>query len=266
MGEFFQSLLHLDETLTRLIADYGSWVHGIIFGTIFLETGLVIMPFLPGDSLLFAAGLFAHDGSLNIWFLLFALPFASIIGDSVNFHTGKYLGGFFIRKNWIKPHWLDKTRHFYDKHGSKTIILGRFVPIVRTVAPFVAGVEIMPFRRYLPYCIFGSFLWVWICVGAGYLLGQIPGVHENFEKIILAVIALSVVAIIKEVLKDRKERKHAEQEAAEEGRLVGGSIVSEAFTGEEDPNDDIDLAEKFGTPDSELPDIGPDPKPRPDEA
>lgn len=215
MGEIFNALLNLDEVLKDLITTYGVWVHAFIFATLFLETGLVIFPFLPGDSLLFAAGLFSHPGQgLNLWVLLFGLPFASVLGDSVNFHVGKFLGGAMIRKGWIKVHWVAKTRKFYEVHGAKTIIIGRFVPFVRTFAPFVAGAEVMEFRKYLPLCIIGSCLWVWLCVGAGYLLGGIPWVRHNFEYIILGVVAISIVAIIKEVIKDRKVARQARQAIA----------------------------------------------------
>ena len=147
--------------------------------------------------------------------LLFGLPLASILGDSVNFHIGKWVGARLFKPNsrFFKSHWLEKTRAFYEKHGAKTIILGRFVPIVRTVAPFVAGMEIMPYRKYLPLCILGSFLWVWICVGAGYFLGNIPWVEHNFEYVILGVIFLSILAIVKEVAKERKSLARANKES-----------------------------------------------------
>ncbi len=215
MANFLDILLHIDKHLEVLISQYGQAVHLFLFGVIFLETGLVIMPFLPGDSLLFAAGLFARPerNGFNFPLLMIGLPFAAILGDTVNFHIGKFLGHRFLFKaKFFKPHWLDKTRHFYEKHGAKTIILGRFVPIVRTVAPFVAGMDAMPFREYLPKCVLGSFIWVWVCVGAGYLLGGIPWVHENFEKVILGVVILSVVAIILEIIRDRKKTKSAKIE------------------------------------------------------
>lgn len=206
--------LNIDEHLQQIILQYGFAAHGLLFMVIFCETGLVIMPFLPGDSLLFAAGLFSAEGKGFILpLLLLGLPLASILGDTVNFHLGKFIGGKLIKSGKIKEHWITKTRDFYSKHGSKTIIMGRFVPFVRTFAPFVAGMEIMPYKRYLPFCILGSFLWVWICVGAGYLLGGIPWVHANFEYIILGVIFLSMLAIVKEVIKDRKESKAAQKQS-----------------------------------------------------
>lgn len=209
MSDFIHAILHIDEQLQILITQYGFLAHGFLFLIIFLETGLVIMPFLPGDSLLFAAGLFAHPSKgFSLPLLLFGLPFAAIIGDSVNFHLGKYFGKKFLFKaKFFNPNWLTKTQAYYQKHGSKTIILGRFVPIVRTVAPFVAGMDAMPFREYLPKCVLGSFLWVWICVGAGYFLGEIPWVEQNFEKVVLIIILLSLVTIVKEVIKEKREAK-----------------------------------------------------------
>ncbi len=211
MAEIIDLFLNIDTHLENLIQQYGIMVHALLFLIIFLETGLVVMPFLPGDSLLFAAGLFAQPGQgINLWLLLFGLPIASIVGDSVNFFMGKHVGGAMIRKGWIKAHWIEKTRVFYEKHGRKTIILGRFVPIVRTIAPFVAGMEIYPYRKYLPVCALGSVIWVWVCVGAGYLLGGIPAVRHNFEYVILGIVALSVVGIVREFLKERKHIKEAQ--------------------------------------------------------
>ena len=156
MGEFIDLILHVDKHLENLIHQYGPAVHFILFGIIFLETGLVIFPFLPGDSLLFAAGLFSHPerNGFNFPLLMLGLPFAAILGDTVNFHIGKFFGERFLFKSkFFNPQWLAKTQEFYARHGGKTIILGRFVPIVRTVAPFVAGMDAMPFREDLPTCI-----------------------------------------------------------------------------------------------------------------
>ncbi|MDI9636668.1 VTT domain-containing protein [Kamptonema cortianum] len=222
MDRLVDFIFHIDQHLIDLIAQYGVWAHGFIFLIIFLETGLVIFPFLPGDSLLFAAGLLAQPGKgFNFPLLMIALPWASIVGDSVNFHLGKWFGKKFLFK-WkaFKPEWLDKTRAFYEKHGAKTIILGRFAPIVRTVAPFVAGMDAMPFKKYFPLCVIGSYIWVWICCGAGYLLGNIPWVHQNFEITILAVIGLSLVSFVVEYgrskWKDAKAKSKASKSATEE--------------------------------------------------
>lgn len=210
MPPFIDALLHIDKHLEALIHQFGPSVHLILFAVIFLETGLVFMPFLPGDSLLFAAGLFAHPerNGFNFPLLMLGLPFAAILGDTVNFHIGKYFGERFLFKSkFFNPLWLTKTQEFYAKHGGKTIIMGRFVPIVRTVAPFVAGMDAMRFRDYLPKCVIGSFLWVWICVGAGYVLGEIPWVRKNFELVILGVVVLSVVAIALELMRERASRR-----------------------------------------------------------
>ncbi len=211
MGGFLDVLLHIDKHLEGLITQYGPVVHLFLFAVIFLETGLVVMPFLPGDSLLFASGLLARENGFNIYILLTILPLASVLGDTLNFHIGKYLGKpFLTRFKFFKPEWLDKTREFYDKHGAKTIIIGRFVPIVRTVAPFVAGLDAMPYRRYLPLCVAGSILWVWLCAGAGFILGQIPAVKENFEITLLIVIFASVFFFALEIWREKLAHKRAE--------------------------------------------------------
>ena len=208
MPPFLDFILHIDKHIEMLINQYGFMAHGILFLIIFLETGLVVMPFLPGDTLLFAAGLFAQPGKgFNVYLLLFGLPIAAIIGDTVNFFIGKLIGRLMMKKGWVKEQWVRSAEEFYAKHGKKTIVIGRFVPIVRTVAPFVAGMEIMPYRTYLPYCVFGSFLWVFVCTGAGYLLGKNDWVRHNFEFVILGIAVLSLLLVVKEVIKERKKSK-----------------------------------------------------------
>lgn len=209
-------LLNLDDALRGIIREHGAFTHVILWLTIFCETGLVVMPFLPGDSLLFAAGLFARPGNgLNIGVIFIALPVASILGDFVNFHIGKFFGKKLFKSDEariFKRSHLDKTRAFYQKYGAKTIIIGRFVPIVRTLAPFVAGMEAMTLKQFFPLSVLSSFIWVWICAGAGYLFGGIPWVKNNFEKVILLIVFLSVMMIVVEIFKTvQKEKREAAQ-------------------------------------------------------
>src|SRR5689334_20245339 len=160
--------LHLDEHLQSVIGQYGAWTYGILFAVIFVETGLVIMPFLPGDSLLFAAGTFAALGSLNLWLLMGLLMVAAILGDTVNYAIGHYLGERAYDIKWIKREYLDKTHAFFEKHGGKAIFLARFVPIVRTFAPFVAGVGKMSYGYFVTYNFVGGIVWVLLFTLSGY--------------------------------------------------------------------------------------------------
>ena len=210
-------ILHVDEALINLIRDYGPGTYAILWAIIFCETGLVVMPFLPGDSLLFAAGLFSRPNKgLDIKVLLVLLPTASIIGDTVNFHIGKFFGKRLFKSDdariFKKSH-LNRTKEFFHHHGAKTIIIGRFVPIVRTLAPFVAGMEAMTFRKFFPLSVIGALVWVFICCLAGYYFGGIPWVEQNFEKVILIIVGLSLLLIAKEFIgtlrKDRKKQVSA---------------------------------------------------------
>src|SRR3990170_4643559 len=169
-------ILHLDRHLASLIESYGLWTYLILFLIVFAETGLVVTPILPGDSLLFAAGTFAGRGSLNPLFLFAILSAAAILGDTVNYWVGKYLGEHLIRgrgRRWIKQEHLDRTHAFFEKYGGKTIILARFVPIVRTFAPFVAGIGVMTYAKFIAYNVIGGVAWVAICVFAGYFFGAL---------------------------------------------------------------------------------------------
>ncbi len=210
--EFLKSMLdlflHLDEYLAQIIADYGTWTYAILFTVIFVETGLVIMPILPGDSLLFAAGTFAAlpDG-LNIWYLLILLIVAAIIGDTVNYSIGHYLGERAYNIKWIKKEYFDKTHAFFEKHGGKAIFLARFVPIVRTFAPFVAGIGKMSYSYFITYNVVGGIVWVLLFTLAGYFFGNIPFVRENFEYVIIVIILISVLPMGYEWLKARNEAK-----------------------------------------------------------
>ena len=210
--EFLKSMLdlflHLDEYLAQIIANYGTWTYAILFTVIFVETGLVIMPILPGDSLLFAAGTFAAlpDG-LNIWYLLILLILAAIIGDTVNYSIGHYLGERAYNIKWIKKEYFDKTHAFFEKHGGKAIFLARFVPIVRTFAPFVAGIGKMSYSYFITYNVVGGIVWVMLFTLAGYFFGNIPFVRENFEYVIIVIILISVLPMGYEWLKAKNEAK-----------------------------------------------------------
>ena len=196
MSQLWELLFKLDEHLDKLTTDYGGWMYLILFAIIFCETGLVVTPFLPGDSLLFAVGMFAaREGGLNLWALYAVLLPAAILGDTANYHIGKYLGPkvFSGKLRWLNQGHLEYTQRFFEKHGGKTIILARFLPIVRTFAPFVAGVGTMEYRRFLIYNVIGAFIWVVGIVTAGYLLGNNPWVKSNFELVIVIIIVLSLV-------------------------------------------------------------------------
>jgi membrane-associated protein len=195
LRDFMDILLHLDAHLGQVIADYGSWTYGILAAIIFCETGLVITPFLPGDSLLFAAGAFAGLGSLDPLLLGGLLILAAIVGDSTNYWVGRYIGpkAFSGTVRFLKQEYLEQTQAFYAKHGRKTVILARFLPIVRTFAPFVAGVGAMPYPRFLAMSITGSICWVGIFVSAGYFFGNLPVVRQNFTLVVMGIIVVSLV-------------------------------------------------------------------------
>jgi membrane-associated protein len=199
--------LHLDEYLQTIIADYGTWTYGILFVVIFVETGLVVMPFLPGDSLLFAAGTFAALGSFNVWGLIGLLTLAAVGGDAVNYSIGHYLGERAYSIKWIKKEYLDKTHAFFEKHGGKAIFLARFVPIVRTFAPFVAGIGRMSYGYFATYNVTGGISWVLIFTLLGYFFGNIPFVKKNFELVIIVIILVSVLPMVFEWWKHRQEAK-----------------------------------------------------------
>jgi membrane-associated protein len=206
--------LHLDEHMANIINQYGAWTYAILFAVIFMETGFVVTPFLPGDSLLFAAGTFAALGSMNVWLLVLLLIIAAIVGDTVNYWIGHYLGDRAYNIKWIKREYLDRTHAFFEKHGGKTIFLARFVPIVRTFAPFVAGMGRMSYSYFFSYNVFGGIVWVLLFTFLGYFFGNIPFVKKNFELVILAILFISVVPVIWEALKARREMK-AEKAKAE---------------------------------------------------
>jgi membrane-associated protein len=200
--------IHLDQHLSRVISEYGTWTHLILFLIVFCETGLVVTPFLPGDSLLFAAGTFAALGALDVRLVVLLLIAAAVLGDTVNYWVGAYVGPRAFRGDvrFLRKEYLDRTHAFYEKHGGKTIILARFVPIIRTFAPFVAGVGAMSYPRFITYNVVGAVLWVSMFVLGGYFFGNIPTVRENFTLVILAIIAISVLPIVVEALRARGRR------------------------------------------------------------
>ena len=208
---FINSFLHLDKTLGDIIADFGPWTYAILFAIIFIETGLVVMPFLPGDSLLFMAGSFAALGSLNIGLLILLLIIAAVLGDNTNYFVGRFLGHKAIKwklrgRQLVNPKYIEKSEKFYEKYGVKTIILARFVPIVRTFAPFVAGVGEMKYSRFLPVDIFGGILWVSIATLAGYWFGGMEVVKNNFELVVVGIIFISILPIIIEVIRNKDKK------------------------------------------------------------
>lgn len=199
-------MLHLDKYLNFIIQNYGIGTYIFLFIIIFCETGLVVIPFLPGDSLLFAAGAFASLGTLNIVLLLLILGMAAVIGDSVNYMIGKTIGSRMYQKNnlkFIKKEYLDKTREFYERHGGKTIIIARFIPIIRTFAPFVAGIGEMSYLRFISYNIVGGIAWVSLFTFMGYYFGNLPAVKSNFTFVIFAIIFISILPGIIGYIKQR---------------------------------------------------------------
>ncbi len=201
-------ILHIDRHLVELVGHYGLWTYGLLFLIVFLETGIVVTPFLPGDSLLFAAGAIAATGALDPFVLFVLLTVAAILGDSLNYAIGCRLGPRVFKEEYrfLNRKHLERTHAFYEKHGGKTIILARFVPIVRTFAPFVAGIGRMSYRRFLIFNVVGGVVWVGLFVYAGYFFGNLPWVKQNFTAVIMAIIFISVVPIGIEFLRTLREK------------------------------------------------------------
>ena len=199
-------IIHIDDHLQEIIRNYGGLTYLILFLIIFAETGLVVTPILPGDSLLFAAGTFAALGSLDPFLLTILLIVAAVVGDGVNYWIGHWVGpkAFSGKVRWLRQDYLKRTEAFYEKHGGKTIILARFVPIVRTFAPFVAGVGRMNYGRFLAYNVVGAIIWVVVCVSAGYFFGNLPFVRENFSLVVLGIIGVSLIPLIVEWVRHRR--------------------------------------------------------------
>ena len=206
---FVDLFLHLDVHLDAVIQQYGVWTYLILFAIIFCETGLVVTPILPGDSLLFAAGTFAARGSLNVVWLMALLIVAAILGDALNYSIGRWFGPRMLRRKnrFLKPQYLDRTQRFYERYGGKTIIFARFVPIIRTFAPFLAGVGQMNYSRFAMFNVVGALLWIVLFVLGGYYFGNIPIVKENFTLVILAVIVLSILPAVLEAWRARRETR-----------------------------------------------------------
>ncbi len=203
---FVEFVLHLDKHLLEMVQNYGAYVHGILFAIIFCETGLVVTPFLPGDSLLFAAGTIAAAGKLNLWGMILSLTAAAVLGDTVNYWIGAYVGPKVFNRPksiFFNPDHLRRTHAFFEKYGGKTIIIARFVPIIRTFAPFVAGVGSMSYGRFIAYNIIGGVLWVVSLVGTGYFFAEIPFVKKNFTVVIFAIIIISIVPMIIEFIRHK---------------------------------------------------------------
>jgi membrane-associated protein len=204
LQQLLDVFLHLDKHLAAIISEYGVLTYALLFLVIFVETGFVIMPFLPGDSLLFAAGAFVALDSLDLYAVLGLLMFAAVLGDTVNYWLGRRLGQRAYTLSWVNTQHLHKAQAFYEKYGAKTIVLARFVPIVRTFAPFAAGIGAMSYRIFLTYNLIGGAAWVLICCLAGYFFGNIPVVKQNFEFVILGIIVISILPIVFEVWNSRK--------------------------------------------------------------
>lgn len=217
MSALLDFILHLDEHLDAVISQYGALTYALLFVIVFCETGLVVTPFLPGDSLIFAAGTIAALGSLNPLLLFGLLAAAAILGDTANYWIGHKIGRRAIARNsrWIKREHLDRTHHFFERYGGKTIILARFVPIVRTFAPFVAGVGAMTYPRFLAYNVIGGIVWVGLFTFAGYFFGNLPFIQDNFSWVILGIIGVSLLPALVEYVRHRRRRKTAAEHAPE---------------------------------------------------
>lgn len=207
--QFFSFLLQIDDHLKALISEYGPFTYAILFAIIFLETGLVFTPLLPGDSLLFAAGMFSAQGALNPHVLLVLLGAAAVLGDTANYAIGRYFGRWLLGRHsrFFKQEYMHRTHAYFEQYGGATIVIARFVPIVRTFAPFVGGMGAMTYARFIFYNVIGGMLWVALCVYAGFFLGNVPWVHDNFEKVILLIIFVSILPGVIEFFRQRRRAR-----------------------------------------------------------
>jgi membrane-associated protein len=209
MSEIIDIFLNVDEHLATFVANHGKLVYGLLFAIIFAETGLVVTPFLPGDSLLFAAGALAATGGLDVWVLMLLLFVASVLGDAVNYSVGRRIGPRVFRpegrrgrlEKLLNPRHLERTHEFFEAHGGKAVVMARFVPIVRTFIPFVAGAASMSYGTFTAYNVTGGALWVFVCVGAGYMFGNIDVVKQNFELVVVGIVGVSVLPMVIEVFR-----------------------------------------------------------------
>jgi membrane-associated protein len=209
---FVDVILHLDVHLLAWVRDYGIWVYGILFAIIFSETGFVVTPFLPGDSLLFVAGAIAATGELNVYALVVLLSLAAVLGNTVNYAIGRWMGRHFFKdgsSRWLNPKHLEKARAFYDRHGGKAVVISRFLPIVRTYVPFVAGMAAMKPREFTMYNVAGAVLWVGSLVFTGFFFGNIPWIKGNLTAIIVGIVVVSLLPLAFAYLKGRKAGKAA---------------------------------------------------------
>lgn len=202
-------ILHIDVHLAQIIADYSTWTYAILFAIVFAETGFVITPFLPGDSLIFAAATFAARGALNPWLIFATITVAGVIGDAVNYSIGHYIGPRVFTEDvrFLKREYLDKAHEFFEKHGGKAVILARFMPIVRTFVPFVAGAGSMTYSKFVVYNVTGAITWVGLFTFLGYFFGNIPAVEEHFSYVIIAIIVLSFMPPVIEAIRERNKAK-----------------------------------------------------------
>ena len=212
MSEIIDFILHVDSYLLELTQNYGAWIYAILFVIVFAETGLVVTPFLPGDSLLFATGALAASGALDVRVATVLVVVAAIAGDAVNYSIGRSAGARIIHLaktdprwgRWINPAYVARAHEFFERHGGKAIVLGRFMPIVRTFVPFVAGVAEMSYPAFALYNITGGIVWVSICIGAGYVFGNVPIVKENFSLVALGIVIVSVLPMVIEFIRYRR--------------------------------------------------------------
>jgi membrane-associated protein len=211
--ELIDIVLHVDRYLLQMVADYGVWIYAILFLIIFAETGLVVTPFLPGDSLLFAAGALGATGALDIRLVIVLLAAAAILGDAVNYSIGRSVGVRVIHlantdprwRRLINPAYIERAHEFFEKHGGKAIVLGRFMPIVRTFVPFVAGVAEMSYPQFALYNVTGAFVWLGVCLGAGYVFGNVPIVKDNFSLVAIGIVIVSILPMVFEYIRYRRE-------------------------------------------------------------